>query len=157
MPSGDHGYHIWELSRDFRVWRMLDRINRRETWDDPGISTPGHFLTRSAATEYVRRNLKDRNTTVRACAWPACAFVHLSEFLEGRPPYELADVAERKRGEARAADARRRKRDAKRQADFARAVAAEVERRLAAVPALQQLEPADAGDNVPRGTIIAEL
>ena len=129
MP--DSGYHIWELSKDFRVWRMLERVGRRQQADDPPVSTPGHFLTRSGATEYGRRNLHGRTTQVRACDWPDCASQHLEVFLEQQPEEVLEAVKERKVEENRRSRQRRRVKDMKRKAEFEEAVEREVAVRLA--------------------------
>ena len=128
MP--DFGYHIWEKSKDFRVWRMLERVGRRQQADDPPVSTPGHFLTRSGATEYGRRNLRERTIQVRACAWPNCASQHLDEFLELQPEEVVEAVKERKVEENRLSRQRRRVKDVKRKAEFEEAVEREVAARL---------------------------
>ena len=133
MP--DCGYHIWEQSKDFRVWRMLERVGRRQQADDPPVSTPGHFMTRSGATEYGRRNLRERTIQVRACSWPNCASQHLAEFLELQPEEVLEAVRERKAEENRLSRQRRRVKDIKRKAEFEEAVEREVTARLASLVA----------------------
>ena len=131
MP--DSGYHIWEQSRDFRVWRMLERVGRRQQADDPPVSTPGHFLTRSGATEYGRRNLRGRTIQVRACSWPNCASQHLTEFLDLQPEEVVEAVKERKVEENRLSRQRRRVKDIKRKEEFEQAVEREVAARLASL------------------------
>ena len=133
MP--DSGYHIWEQSKDFRLWRMLERVGRRQQADDPPVSTPGHFMTRSGATEYGRRNLRERTIQVRACTWPHCAAQHLAEFLELQPEEVVEAVRERKAEESRQSRQRRRVKDQKRRAEFEEAVERAVVARLASLVA----------------------
>ena len=129
----DTGYHIWELSKDFHIWRMLDRLPRRVPGDDVPFLTPGHFIGRSGASEYIRRNLKGRTVMVRQCTWPNCGFQHLEEFLAAMPADEVAMVNARRTAEAKAQRQRRADKQRKRKADFEEAVATEVARRLTAL------------------------
>ena len=126
----DNGYHLWTLSNDFRVWRMLDTVGRRQQTDDTPIQGPAHFLTRSGATEYVRRNLRGRGIQVRACTRPNCAFQHNGTWLAERTPEEIEAVRARKLAERKNADARRKLRDEDRAARFAEAGEAAVTARL---------------------------
>ena len=131
--SENTGYHIWKLSGDKRTWTMLESVPRHLPGDDMAFPSEGHFLGRSGATEYVRRNLKGRTVMVKQCTWPNCAFRHLPEFLAGRPPDEVAAVQESRRLEAKAKRQRRAERDRRHKQAFEAAVAAEVALRLAAL------------------------
>lgn len=131
MAENPMGYHIWELSADYRVWRMLERVGRRQQWDDKPVSTPGHWESRSGATEYARRNLRGKRIRVAACTWPDCAFEHLPDWIERRPEAEIEQVRCRKLNELRRRNSRRRERELRRRREFEAAVDRAVAERLA--------------------------
>ena len=113
------GYHIWALSKDFRIWRLMEFVGRVEPGDDLPLSSPGHWWAppdaekgnpRGAANQYALRHMKGRIFQVRRCTWPDCGGQHLEEFLRGQPAEVVDMVKKRKAAEGRRRRERRKER-----------------------------------------------